>query len=166
MDYQNKIQQAGVKYNQNQADAQAKKTFDSLLIGQYKNYEKYFNQNNVIGKLAKLMAYKPYKSDPSHSKYKDEIEYFVSNFFTPEVLSDTNFAYLPQFFDKMAYYGQTLTNLFPPDSAIKKLNTLTSSKAPSKHKGVIYFAWIQASQQRNQEKDNSFFIYFLSNFLF
>ncbi len=151
MDYQNKIQQAGAKYNQNQSDVQAKKTFDSLLVGQYKNFEKYFNQNNVIGKLAKLMAYKPYKMDPAHSKYKDEIEYFVKEFISSEIINDTNYAYIPQFFDKMAYYGQTITGLFSADSAINKLNQLTVSKNLTKHKGLIYFAWIQATQQRNPD---------------
>lgn len=151
MDFQNKIQQAGAKFSQNQSDIQAKKSFDSLLVGQYKNFEKYFNQNNVIGKLAKLMAYKPYKSDPSHAKYKDEVEYFLKEFISPEALSDTNFAYLPQYFDKMAYYGQTVTSLFPPDSVLLKLHQFTNTKILSKHKGVTYFAWIQATQQRNQD---------------
>jgi len=151
MDFQNKIQQAGTKLSQINNDPSAKKTFDSLLTAQYKNFEKYFNQNNVIGKLAKLMAYKPFQSDPSHSKYKDEIEYFLKEFMNKEVLTDTTYAYIPQYFDKMAYYGSTLVSLLPPDSAMNKLNQLTTSKVLTKHKGVTYFAWIQATQQRSQD---------------
>ena len=151
MEYQNKIQQAGAKMSQNQQDAQAKKVFDSLLVGQYQNFEKRFSQNNVIGKLAKLMAYKPYKTDPSHAKYKDEIAYFMAEFFNKEVLMDTNYAYMPQFFDKMAYYGSTVVSLLSPDSAMKIFQGLISSKLLTKQKGLIYFSWIQATQQKNQD---------------
>lgn len=147
--YQSQIQLFSQKLQQNQQDAAARKSLDSLMNLQYSLHEKYYqaHKNDCIGRLSRIFAYKPYKSDPAHSKYKDEVEYFVNEFISSEMLADTMMAYLPQFSEKMAYFANVLTNMKGEEISKQKLMALASSKLHTKHKALIYFAWLQATQQ-------------------
>lgn len=67
----------------------------------------------LLGKVAQLYNFKPYGSDPSHSQYPNELEYFRQNFFGGVDLADEEVANMPQIFEKARAYAGTLPGRFP-----------------------------------------------------
>jgi peroxiredoxin len=72
-----------------------------------------------LGKIAQVYHFKPYMSDPSHSQYPNEIEYFRQSFFTGLNFDDADIAGMPQLFDKARAFSGTLAGQGLPNDVLK-----------------------------------------------
>ncbi|MEM1000217.1 MAG: TlpA disulfide reductase family protein [Bacteroidota bacterium] len=81
-------------------------------------------KGGYIGKLAKLYNFKPFRSDPSHNQYEDEVAYFRGAFFAGLDLKDPQIANTPQIFEKARAYGQTLGSRVLPETAKASIDAL------------------------------------------
>lgn len=84
-----------------------------------------------LGKIAKVYHFQPYMSDPSHSQYANEIEYFRQTFFDGLDYADGEIAGLPQLFDKARAYSSTLAGQGLPKDVLKSSIDPVLSKAQS-----------------------------------
>jgi peroxiredoxin len=79
-----------------------------------------------LAKIAGLYNFKPFMSDPSHSNYGNELEYFRQGFFSDVDLKDPGVAYSPQVYEKARAYAQTLASRFPKDQATQSLDAVVT----------------------------------------
>lgn len=73
----------------------------------------------IIGKIAKLYNYKPFMSDPSHSSYGNEMEYFRQTFMSAVDFNDPVISALPQVFEKARAYSASLAQRGTPPEVLK-----------------------------------------------
>lgn len=76
-------------------------------------------KGDFVGKVAKMYNFKPYMSDPGHSKYSSELEYFKEMFFANLDFKDADIANMPQLYDKARAYAGTLTSANLPREMTK-----------------------------------------------
>ncbi len=72
-----------------------------------------------LGKIAKIYHFQPYMSDPSHSQYPNELEYFRQSFFAGLDFNDAEIAGMPQLFDKARAFSGTLVGQGMPKDVVK-----------------------------------------------
>lgn len=72
-----------------------------------------------MGKVAQLYNFKPFMSDPSHSVYSTELDYFRSAFFENLDFKDAEIGAMPQLYDKARAYTGTLAGQGLPGEVIK-----------------------------------------------
>lgn len=72
-----------------------------------------------LGKVAQLYNFKPFGSDPSHSVYSTELDYFREAFFANLDFKDAEIGTMPQLYDKARAYTGTLAGQGLPSEVIK-----------------------------------------------
>jgi peroxiredoxin len=77
-------------------------------------------KGGIMGKVAKMYNFKPFMSDPSHSGYGSELEYFRQAFFNNLDLKDEETNYMPQIFDKARAFAGTLSSQPISEAGLKK----------------------------------------------
>ena len=85
-------------------------------------------KGDFVGKMAIFYDFRPFGSDPSHSKYGSEVDYFAGEFFTGIDFSDPQIASAPQVFEKAQAFGSNLPAIFPEPRA-KEILDQTLAKA-------------------------------------
>lgn len=107
---------------------------------------------DFMGKVAKFYNFKPFGSDPSHSKYASEVEYFVGEFFTGLDLNDPAVAAAPQLFEKAQAFGSNVPSIFPEQQAKKHLDeTLSKATAGSVAHASILKGYLIGMEQRKSD---------------
>ncbi|MFN8397618.1 MAG: TlpA disulfide reductase family protein [Bacteroidia bacterium] len=72
-----------------------------------------------MGKVAQMYNFKPFMSDPSHSVYSTELDYFRAAFFENLDFKDPEVGGMPQLYDKARAYTGTLAGQGLPADVIK-----------------------------------------------
>lgn len=72
-----------------------------------------------MGKVTMMYNFKPFMSDPSHSQYPNELDYFRQAFFSNLNLNDEETAGMPQLYDKARAYTGTLCSQGLPSELVK-----------------------------------------------
>ncbi len=127
------------------------KTLDSLLLSQYAVHESKVKNKNVLGKIASMYLYKPFKPE-TNGKYKDELEYFKAEFISSINFGDTTLAYIPQVYEKVSYFVGTLAQIVPLEEATKICDEMLAKiPAKSKLKPLMYYSIFGATQGRSQD---------------
>lgn len=135
--------------------------------GQIPNLQQQFRQENdryfayldsvlartdYVGKMARLYNFRPFGSDPTHSQYPSELEYFRGAFFAGLDLSDPDLAASPQVFEKAQFYAGTLSSYFPPEEAKTSLNNLLGqTQAGSIGHQVLLKGFLNGLEQRKSD---------------
>jgi peroxiredoxin len=91
----------------------------NLNNGHYGYLDSLEKAGGFISKVVRMYNFKPYMSDPSHSQYRNELEYFMQAFFANLDLNDPELAGLPQVYDKAMAYAATLADQAIPTDAIQ-----------------------------------------------
>jgi peroxiredoxin len=97
-------------------------------------------KGDFMGKVAKMYNFKPYMSDPSHSKYTSELEYFKEDFFGNLDMNDAEIANMPQIYDKARAYAATLAGAgLPVEIAKPALDKVlaTAKDGSSGHESIL-----------------------------
>lgn len=76
-------------------------------------------QGTFVSKIAKMYNFKPFMSDPGHSKYGNELDYFKGEFFSNLDLADQEVGGMPQVYDKARAYALTITGANMPADVAK-----------------------------------------------
>jgi peroxiredoxin len=76
-------------------------------------------KKDFMGKVASIYNFKPFMSDPSHSKYGNELTYFKDAFFANLDFKDAEMANMPQLYDKARAYASTLVGASVPRDVSK-----------------------------------------------
>lgn len=90
---------------------------------------------DFLGKIAQMYNFKPFMSDPSHSQYPNELEYFRKTFFSNLNFGDSQTAAMPQIFDKARAYSSTLSGQGMPANVVKASLDEVAAKAMPKSVG-------------------------------
>jgi peroxiredoxin len=108
-------------------------------------------KGGFISKVAFLYNFKPYMSDPSHSKYGNELEYFRQGFFEGVDLQDPAIANTPQVYEKARAYAQTLGSRFPKDQAQQSMDALLTKAEGTLASKSILRAYVDGLEQLKSE---------------
>jgi peroxiredoxin len=76
-------------------------------------------KGGFMGKVTKMYNFKPFMSDPSHSKYPSELEYFKEGFFANLDMKDPEINNMPQMYDKARAFAGNLTGANLPVEVCK-----------------------------------------------
>ncbi len=74
-------------------------------------------RTDIVGKIAQMYNFRPFMSDPAHSRYGSEVEYFKGEFFNGFDPNDPEVAKLPQLFEKSQAYAGNVAAIFPREEA-------------------------------------------------
>lgn len=108
-------------------------------------------KGGFIAKVADLYNFKPFMSDPSHSQYGNELEYFRQGFFEGVDLQDPAIARTPQVYEKARAYAQTLGSRFPKDQAQQSMDALLTKAEGTLAAKSILRAYVEGLEQLKSE---------------
>lgn len=106
-------QMAGLQQEMQQENTRYFAFLDSMLT-----------RSDYAGKVATLYNFRPFGSQPEHSSYANELDYFKDAFFKGVDLSDADIVSAPQTFEKAQFYAGTLSSYFPPEASKASLDQL------------------------------------------
>ncbi len=103
--------QSGMKPSEFRREVdKAVKTLDSLVVVADGIRNQYMQVDPVLATLVRLYLTPLYGTSPAHSKYEGPEEYYRQAFFSNDSLENGQTAYVPQFYQKVGSYIQTVSN--------------------------------------------------------
>ncbi|HEX2900127.1 MAG TPA: TlpA disulfide reductase family protein, partial [Bacteroidia bacterium] len=91
----------------------------NLNTGHFAYLDSIQKGGGFMGKVAQMYNFKPYMSDPGHSQFPNELEYFRQTFFSNLDFADVEIAGMPMVYDKARAFSATLCSQGMPKEVIK-----------------------------------------------
>lgn len=109
-------------------------------------------REDFLGKVATFYNFKPFGSDPSHSKYASEVDYFKNEFFSGLDFNDPAVASAPQLFEKAQAFGSNMPAIFPEQQAKQALDeNLNKAEKGSVAHASILKGYLVGMEQRKSD---------------